>query len=120
MNTIGTTFCIYREPQARQITCRTLFHVLISYLLSLYFLPHLQEIRSLRAKHRPRNHDDQIQYKPAVGRDTNTGPLVATKVGWRMEGGGWRMEDGGVEGWMVGVECESGQVRDGVHGEGGG
>ena len=30
------------------------------------------------------------------------------------------MEDGGVEGWMVGVECESGQVRDGVHGEGGG
>ena len=44
-------------------------------------LPHLQEIRSLRAKHRPRIHDDQIQYKPAVGRDTNTGPLVATKVG---------------------------------------
>ena len=60
------------------------------YLLSPYFLPHLQEIRSLRAKHRPRSHDDQIQYKPAVGRDTNTGPLVATKVGWRVEheGGG--------------------------------
>ena len=65
------------------------------YLLSLVtiLLPHLQEIRSLRAKHRPRNHDDQIQYKPAVGRDTNTGPLVATKVGWRMEGGG--MDGGG-------------------------
>ena len=60
------------------------------YVLSPYFLPYLQEIRSLRAKHRPRSHDDQIQYKPAVGRDTNTGPLVATKVGWRVEreGGG--------------------------------
>ena len=37
-------------------------------------------LRSLKAKHRPRSHDDHIQYKPAVGRDTNTGPLVATTV----------------------------------------
>ena len=40
----------------------------------------LQEVRSLRAKHRPHRLDEQIQYKPAVGRDTNSGPLVATKV----------------------------------------
>lgn len=37
-----------------------------------------EELRSLRAKHRPRRHD-QVQYKPAVGRDTNSGPLVAAK-----------------------------------------
>ena len=34
---------------------------------------------SVKAKYRPPRHDDQVQYKPAVGRDTNSGPLVATK-----------------------------------------
>ncbi|XP_064396977.1 uncharacterized protein LOC135343878 isoform X2 [Halichondria panicea] len=38
-----------------------------------------EELRSLRAKLRPRRHSDQVKYKPAVGRDTNTGPLVTTK-----------------------------------------
>ena len=34
----------------------------------------------MKANIRPHRHGDQVQYKPAVGRDTNTGPLVATKV----------------------------------------
>ena len=33
----------------------------------------------MKAKYRPPRHGDQVQYKPAVGRDTNSGPLVATK-----------------------------------------
>ena len=53
-------------------------NVRITVLVQCVYYP--QEVRSLKAKHRPRNHDDHIQYKPAVGRDTNTGPLVATKV----------------------------------------
>jgi hypothetical protein len=38
-----------------------------------------EEMRSVKAKYRPPHHGDQVQYKPAVGRDTNSGPLVATK-----------------------------------------
>ena len=33
----------------------------------------------MKAKHRPSRTGDQVQYRPAVGRDTNSGPLVATK-----------------------------------------
>lgn len=36
-------------------------------------------MKSVKAKYRPPPHGDQVQYKPAVGRDTNSGPLVATK-----------------------------------------
>ena len=36
-------------------------------------------MKSVKAKYRPPHHGDQVQYKPAVGRDTNSGPLVATK-----------------------------------------
>ena len=35
-----------------------------------------------------------------MGRDTNTGPLVATKVG-RVGGGGWRVRVVEGEGWGV-------------------
>ena len=33
----------------------------------------------MKAKYRSSHSGDQVQYKPAVGRDTNSGPLVATK-----------------------------------------
>lgn len=36
-------------------------------------------MKSIKAKYRPPPSGDQVQYKPAVGRDTNSGPLVATK-----------------------------------------
>ncbi|CAI7992835.1 Sorting nexin-7 [Geodia barretti] len=38
-----------------------------------------EELKSVKAKYRPSRSGDQVQYKPAVGRDTNSGPLVATK-----------------------------------------
>jgi hypothetical protein len=38
-----------------------------------------EELKSVKAKYRPSRSADQVQYKPAVGRDTNSGPLVATK-----------------------------------------
>ena len=44
-------------------------------------LYHLQDLRTLRAKHHPTQVTEKIKYKPAMGRDTNSGPLVETKVG---------------------------------------
>lgn len=38
-----------------------------------------EEMKSIKAKHSPYRRGEQVQYKPAVGRDTNSGPLVATK-----------------------------------------
>ena len=71
------TSFIHRFPQ-RKIRGYSLTIILIadnSFLVIVW----LQEMKSVKAKYRPPPHGDQVQYKPAVGRDTNSGPLVATK-----------------------------------------
>ncbi len=45
-------------------------------MLSIFW----QELKAIRTKHRPRNHGNKMRYKPVVGRDTSSGPLVDTKV----------------------------------------
>ena len=40
----------------------------------------LQELRALKAKYRPHRNGEKDRYKPAMGRDTNSGPLVDAKV----------------------------------------
>ena len=41
----------------------------------------MQELRGLRAKFRPRLSSEEVgQFRPAQGRDTSSGALVATKI----------------------------------------
>ena len=75
MYVCGCVFVFLLNNKGTGVFLRVRVHVCLSVGVFLS-----QELRSLRAKLRPRRHSDQVKYKPAVGRDTNTGPLVTTKV----------------------------------------
>lgn len=65
----------------QRFLCRVSAHKTLSahHLFTVFLAGTAEELRALRAKHRPHGHTDKTKYKPAMGRDTNSGPLVDTK-----------------------------------------